>query len=368
MNAPHLRIRRQIAQALALVGAGLALAATAAGQEQVTGITYGNLTNGANVTVGNLTYRNDTYSVSTVSTSSGNYSFTGPLASAVSFRRNTGAGNPNTSTVFYQYATTSGSTASVYAEGDNSPTLSEVMLSNDLSQGLRNPFANGSSSNLNSNIERIDFYFAGGYTVQAGDSLVFFDLENAGNYGDGFRIAAYNSVGPVNGFTNAPNAYVNTGLLIGADTFGSPVNAPGTSSLSSATYLRSTTTNGDNLSASQSLAVLDSNSSSASNLYLVGILIPLADLGLSVGQTIYGYSLFAGDVAFTSTSQMNNWNNASYYPTNTDPTSWGNMDFMGFGAQLARPVPEPSTYGALLLAAGVALAFWRRQRRAALRA
>lgn len=332
--------------------------------QKVTGITYTGVTNSANVTTGNITYANDTYQVSTVTTNtSASYLFTGSVANSVNFRRNTGAGNPNTSTVFYQYYSTSGSTATVYGKGDASPTMGEVMLSNDLTQGIRNPFANGAGDNLNSNIERIDFYFSSGYTVQANDALVFFDLENQNNYGDGFRIAAYNAVGTVNGAANAPTNYVSTGLLIGAGTFGTPVAAPG---VSNARYLRSTTTNGDNLATGQSIATLDTNAGTlgANDLYLVGILIPLADLGLSVGQVIYGYSLFAGDVNFTSTGNMTDWTVASAYPTNTSSANWGNMDFMGFGATISRPVPEPSTYGAILLGAGLAFFAVRRWRAA----
>jgi len=254
----------------------------------------------------------------------------------------------------------------VLGKGDTSPTMSEVMLSNDLTQGLRNPFANSTSS-TSSNIERIDFYFSGGYTVQAGDAVVFFDLENVGNFGDGFRIAAFNSVGTVNGASNAPTSYANSGLLIQPDTFG---NAVGTPNGSNAKYIRSTTTSGDNLASGQSITTLDSNSGTpnSSDLYLVGILIRFTDLGLNVGDTIYGYSLMAGDVAASTSSDLVNWKNSSVYLTNTDATTWGNMDFMGFGAQISRPVPEPSTYGALFL--GAALAFfglrrWRTNRVAA---
>lgn len=341
---------------LFLLGGGL----VAQAQVAVTSVTYGSMVNTSNRTADNITYLNEYTPVASIGSALGDYQFNGPTASNVYFRRNTGAGNPNNSTVFYQYSSTSSGNATVYGRGDTSPTLSEVMLSSDLTQGLRNPFANGGSSSLNSNIERIDFYFAGGYTVQAGDALVFFDLENVGNNGDGFRVSAFTSWGTVNG-TAAPTAYANTGLLVEPDTFGDAVDTPtGTN----ARYVRSTTTSGDNLASNQSIATLDSNSGTpnSSDLYLVGILIPLADLGLSVGQTIYGYSLFAGDVAFTSTSQMSNWNNSTYYPTNTDASTWGNMDFMGFGAQLSRPIPEPSTYGALLVGAVAGLLGWRRFR------
>lgn len=345
----------------ATVSMGL-LASMLPAQVAVTAVDYGTTTDTTNRTADNLTYLNQTTAVEYVSTSLGTYRFNGPLASAVNFRRNTSAGNPNNSTVFYQYSSTGSGNATVLGRGDSSPTMSEVMLSNDLTQGLRNPFANGSGSSLNTNIERIDFFFSGDYTVQEGDAMVFFDLENVGNYGDGFRVAAFTSVGTVNGASNAPAAYANSGLLIQPDTFGNPVDTPtGTN----ARYIRSTTTSGDSLASGQSIATLDSNSGTpnSSDLYLVGILIRFTDLGLSVGQTIYGYSLMAGDVSANTASDLVNWNNSSVYHTNTDPNSWGNVDFMGFGAQISKPVPEPSTYGALLLGAGLAF-FGRRRWRA----
>ncbi|HLP25649.1 MAG TPA: PEP-CTERM sorting domain-containing protein [Acidobacteriota bacterium] len=352
---PFLRLR----SLCAVLGWSMA-AATLPAQIAVTAVDYGTTTNGTDRTAGNITYLNQTTQVEYISTALGTYNFNGPLASAVYFRRNTSSGNPNNSTVFYQYSSTGSGSATVLGKGDSSPTMSEVMLSNDLTQGLRNPFANSSAS-TSSNIERIDFYFSGGYTVQAGDAMVFFDLENVGNYGDGFRVAAFTSVGTVNGASNAPTAYANSGLLVQPGTFGNPVDTPtGTN----ARYLRATTTNGDNLASGQSITTLDTNAGSpnSSDLYLVGTLIRFTDLGLSVGQTIYGYSLMAGDVSANSASDLVNWNNSSVYLTNTDPNSWGNMDFMGFGAQISRPVPEPSTYGALFIGASLALFGLRRWR------
>lgn len=345
-----------------LAGA-LSVAVATQAQTAVTDITYGTATNAGNTSQGGINYDNRFRPVSTVTTGLGDYRFDGPLATNVFARRNTDSGgngtpnqssdNPNNTTIIYQYD--SGNNRSY---GTYEPSLQEVFLSGNLHTGIRNPFANGAGTSTNSNIERFDFYFAGGYTVQANDALVFFDVENAGNFGDGFRIAAFTGVGTVNGFTNAPTTYANTGLLVPADSFGGPIDNP--LGGSDATYRRSTFTNGDNLSGSAS------GSASAGTLELVGILIRFSDLGISAGTTIYGYSLMAGDVAPASAANLVNWNNATYYPTNTDPAGYGNMDFIGFGAQISRPVPEPSTYGAIFVGLGAAFFGWRRFRRSSL--
>lgn len=351
-----------------LVLASLFLTAPAThAQTAVTGVYYDPVVNTNNRTADNIEYYNEFRPVDSISTSTaGDYQFNGSLASSVVFRRNTNSSNPNNSTVFYQSASTGNGSADVYGKGDSSPTLSEVMLSNDLTQGLRNPFSNYESNSnndyLTTNIERIDFFYSGGYTVQEGDALVFFDLENVGNYGDGFRIAAFTSTS-----NGTPTAYANTGTLIAPDSFGDPVATPtGTNG----TYIRSTTYNADNLSSNQDIGIIDGNSGSpnSSDLYLVGILIKFTDLGLSVGQTIQGFSLMAGDVAPTNAASLVNWNNSSVYKTNTDGATWGNMDFMGFGGQISRPIPEPSTYGMMLLGAGLAffgVRRWRDSKRSA---
>lgn len=352
---------------------GMGLLTAAHAQTAVTGVTYGSLQNTTDRTNSRITSLNEYHPVTSISTAVDTYVYGSAQASSVSFRRNTAESSPNNSTVFYQYSSyssSSGGSASVYATGDSSPTLNEVMLSNDLTQGVRNPFANVSSSgsitSLESNMERIDFYYSGGYTVQAGDALTFFDLENVGNYGDGFRIAVFTSIGTVyvNGtaYYNAPTTYANTGLLIESDSFGTPVDTPtGTN----AKYIRSTTTSGDNLDVSQSLATLDTNSGTpnSSDLYLVGILISFSDLGISAGTTIQGFSLMAGDVTPTNAASLVDWSNSSVYRTDTNASTWGNMDFMGFGAQIARPVPEPSTYGAIFAGLSVAGFVWRRRQR-----
>lgn len=339
---------------LFLIGVA-ALLPVARAQVQITGISYGTLVDSANTNNrgnNNLDFQNQYAPVNTVSTSTTTYRFDGPTATSIVTRRNTSEAGPNNTTVFYQVNNGSASNPL----GNYDASVQDMFLGANLMEGLRNPFANGAGAQ-NSNIERIDFLLPN-YVVGANDALVFFDLEDTGNRGDGFRIAAYTSVGTVNGFTNAPTAYAGNGLLVAPDSFGPAVNSPtaGTNGY----FERVTYTNGDDLSGT----VSNGNISNIGNgLNLVGILIRLTDLGITAGTTIQGFSLMGADVnpSAVSGTDLVNWNNTSVYLNNTSAAGVGNMDFMAFGATVAKPVPEPSVYGAILIAAALG-GWWVRRR------
>lgn len=342
---------------LALLGALIGSTPLTGAPEAVTGITYGTSTNGTNRDVNNIIYDNQAQQVTKISTAADYYNFDGPAASNVFFRRgNTGT---NGATAWYQGTDFDSNNGgyTVYGQGDTSPTLNELMLTSNLSQGLRNPFANTVSSSSigpTSNIERIDFYFgASGYTVQEGAALVFFDLENVGNNGDGFRLAAINGW---NTTSNTATSYVNSGLLVEPGSYGDALDIPGTQD--NIGYIRSSTTNGDNIGGTQTVATIDTDVSGAlggSDLTIVGILVRFSDLGLNVGDVIYGYSLMAGDVVASSGSDLVDYTNTSVYLNTTNAgtnplADYGNVDFAAFGAKVTRPVPEPASYGFIFMA------------------
>ncbi len=348
-----------------LAGVGSSLFA----QVTVTDITYGERRNDWNQNQGGVTFRQEYYPVESVSTGVGDYLFNGPLAQSVYLRRNEansdwsygGRGhgyghgghggsddNNDHTTLFYQ------TDSYDRAYGSAPDSAGGVFRDGNLFTGLRDPFANTGSSDddLNTNIERIDFYF-GDYVVTEGAGIVLFDLENFGNHGDAFRIAAFDGW---DSSAVAPDSFANTGLLINPGSFGDALLSP--TDNGSLEFARATYTDGDDVSGSAS-----SFTSLGSDLNVVGILIRFTDLGLSVGDTIQGFSLMAPDVDARTSIDLVDWSNDRVYRTDTDRNTHGNIDFMGFGARLANPVPEPSAYGAAFMGlAGATLLVVRRRR------
>jgi hypothetical protein len=126
--------------------------AVARGQVAVTSVSYGTLVNGANVNNqgnNNLDFQSQYTPVNTVTTGIGVYQFNGPTATTIVTRRNTSQAAPNNTTVFYQ--TASGSTNPL---GQYESSVQEMFKSGNLTEGLRNPFANtgGNNTALSSNI------------------------------------------------------------------------------------------------------------------------------------------------------------------------------------------------------------------------
>jgi hypothetical protein len=349
--------------ALALLVMAVGTAKVHAQVEAITSWTLTSLTNGTDSVSGGITYLNKYLTVDTFTTAGGTYFAQSSAVQAdhVYIRRNT----TTESNAFGVMSTRSGSNTIVH--GSYYATAEAMLLSGNILNTTADTFTNiNTETGRQSNVERIDFVWSSGYTVLAGDVLSIFNVDPA-TAQDDFRIAVFTSLGTVNGVVNSPTAYATTGLLVniggGATGDGTdpgtaadygpllPVTYPTGSGTGSTTSTTSTWnildyTNGDNLSGTGTFVFQSASQG------IGGAAIKLSDLGILTGQTIFGYSIMAPDVIPTVASDLVNWQNAAVYLTDTD-TPEGTADFSTFGGRFIRPIPEPSTYGAIFLGAGL---------------
>jgi hypothetical protein len=290
-----------------------------------------------------VTFQNTTIAVTSFVAGGQTYA-ANTLANQAFIRRNTGAGNANNSSVWYRDGT-GGSQSGTYATN-----YSSLMLRNDLSGGSDNTFANG-TSNQTGNIERLDFVFTGGLVATSSLAFAVFERGAAGAH-DFFKIAAIPGWDSVN---NVPTSY---GLLTGPSTSAAwGATNPG----ADFAYHLFRYNTGDNLTTSTAHTETGTQG-------IGGLVFTLAQLGISAGTTIYGYSLFGADVT-GSGANLIDFTNTTYFPSNTtSATGTGGIDLATINGLsfTAIAVPEPSTYA--LAGAGVmitAVLIHRRRRRAA---
>ena len=238
--------------------------------------------------------------------------------------------------------------------------METVLTSNNTLLGADNVFSNSAAPATTSagNIERVDFYWSGGFTAVSSDGFAVFDRGAAGSH-DSFRIAVFTGWDTIN---NKPTIYSGNVVTPGAASYGAsnldydPLTAGTQANLANYNLFRYA--NGDNLT-----TLASSGAGGANTQGIGGVFISFADLGIPQGTMVYGYSVMAADVnsaALPTMSNLVDWTNSTYYPTATADTN-GGVDLMGFNGR--RLVPEPSTYGALLVGAAVGLLGWRRYRR-----
>jgi hypothetical protein len=300
-------------------------------------------TNLSNQTVNGSTFSRETVSITTFKDITGNIYDANTTAGSAFIRRNTGAGDSNNSSTWYADGTTTDFAAS-YAT-----TYSSLLLGNNLLRGSDNTFANGTDA-TSGNIERIDFLFSNtGLTSTIATAFAVFDRGAAGQH-DNVKIAVITGWDSVN---NVPTSY--GGVLVGL----TPTSYGAANVASDFTYNLFRSGNGDNLSTW-------TDNTETGTQGLGGATISMSDLGIAAGTTIYGYSLMGYDVTNGgSMTNLVNWNNATYYPTDTTgATGTGGIDLSAVnGVLYNKRVPEPSTYGAIFVGLGVAFFSWRRYRR-----
>lgn len=290
-------------------------------------------------------FENTTIAVSSFLDIAGNIYTANTVASASYVRRNTTVGNANNASAWYADSLSDPDRfRAPYATTD--PGL---LLGNNILRGSDNTFANGTGA-TEGNIERLDFVFAGGLTASLSTAFSVFDRGAAGAH-DSVKIAVITGWDAIN---NVPTSY--GGLLVGVNS----ANYGATNPIGDFDYNLFRYSNGDNLGAS---AYWNDNTEEGTQ-GIGGTIISMSDLGIAAGTTIYGYSLMGYDVTNGgSMSNLVNWNNTTYYASNTTgATGTGGIDLSAVnGVLYNRAVPEPSTYGAILM--GAALGGWWLRRR-----
>lgn len=330
--------KREIAKLLCKVAIWLSLPVASFGQTAITAWTLSN-SNAADTTAYTPTigFQNQTNAI--VNITAGSTKTIDSTASSTFVRRNTTAGNNNRSAVWEVQGT---STTNLRGTDVSGQTLTAALSGNNALMGVNDVFSNGSSENFESNIERLDFYWAGGFTTVSDQGFAVFDRGTAGLTGhDTFQIAVFTGW---NTTTNTPTTYAGT--VVEADQADYGANnldwdpTTGGAQTTFANYRILRFNNGDNLTP------LDVNDSGNTNQGIAGVYISFADLQIPDGTTIYGYSLMARDVTNTLANLVD-WNNTTHYKTDTPDVGTGSIDLLSLNGR--RFVPEPATYGAILL-------------------
>jgi len=291
----------------------------------------------ANVTVNGITYQNTFATPLTITTSVGVYNAgtAGAGADDVFIRRNTATPTATTNVAGQglSFASATGGSATVL--GTYNATLKEQLLEGNILNATFDTFANSTSGagNVGHNIERIDFVWSDGYAVIGDEVLIVFNYDPVGAQDD-FRIAVFTGIDGT--ADKLPTTYANAGVLVTGTSYPDKLPLPAGGTTTSTTGFR--TTPADDLSGT-ALNRVDTGTSG-----IGGVAISLATLGISAGQTIFGYSLISGDTNASSAANLVSFTDNSIYPTSTpNADQSGTADFSTFGGRIATLVANEQT-------------------------
>lgn len=295
---------------------------------EITGVTT-TTTGGTSSSAEGFTFEGGIRQISTFSTATSTYGVSA-VADNVFVRRN--GTNPNQSSVWYVSSGT-GTNLSGVRESSYGPML----LGNNLFSGSDNTFGNAAAANAQQtigNIERLDFTWNSGITVNNSFAFAIFERGDAGVH-DSFAIAAVLAV-------DANGSPTQFGSVLKVTSGWGATNAVAT-----ADYRLFRYNTGDALGTS----TLNTETSAQG---IGGLLITATDLGLTSGTQIYGYALMAADVTATNSAQLMDWTNGTYYPTTTDSaTGGGGIDLASMNGVAFAVVPEPAALAPLVVFAAV---------------
>lgn len=241
----------------------------------------------------------------------------------------------------YELSNDLGAPPNIEVAGEYLNTFEGVLGALDIRTGGENILVNSSTGGVTTNVERIDFIFDSSIEISADHSIAALDRGGPVlGANKGFGIAAITGMG-----VTLPNG------------FGTPVQVPETAYDPSPALVAAADYNIYRYEVAGG-PELDRRQANASQ-EVVGISIPATDL-VSVGTTIYGYSIFAQDVTALIGADLIDWNSA-FFPTNTTTTD-GDVDFAAIGSILwtNNPVPEPSSSLLVFLAGAGAFLIRRR--------
>ncbi len=285
----------------------------------------------ADQTVGGITYQNNYATPLTITTAVGTYDAgtAGAGADDVFIRRNTATPTGTTNVAGQAVSILSSASGGTTVYGTYNATMKDLLLGGNVLNSTWDTFANTSSGagGVGHNIERIDFVWSTGYTVVGDEVLIVFNFDPVGGQDD-FRVAVFTGID--NSANKLPTAYANTGVLVTGTSYPDKLPLPlsGNPITSTSTGFRTTAT--DNLSGT-ALSIGDSQT-----VGIGGVAISLTSLGITAGQTIFGYSLLSADTAVSTAASLIDFTNSSIYPTSTpNADASGTADFSTFGGKIA---------------------------------
>ena len=287
-----------------------------------------------------MTFQNDVRSINQFTAGATNYSIYS-TANSVAIRRDA-ANSTNSST----WVTSVNATTVM---GTQQNTYGAQLLDNNILQGADNVFSNGNAVSQG-NIERIDFLWTAGVTVQSNDGFAVLDRGLAGAH-DAFQVAAITSLG--SGIGSPLTWTFGNVLQLTSANYGSNLDLDNNGSVDTINYQLMRYNAGDNISSYTAATETGTQG-------LAGIFIRFADLGIASNTTIYGYAIMGSDVT-TNSANLADWSNATFYPTSTADAN-GGIDLAAFNGRISR-VPEPATYGAIFIGLTAVFSGWRRHRR-----
>jgi hypothetical protein len=322
-----LALRSRLASTRALLALGGLVPLTGTAQVAITSATT-LTTDGADTVHEGFTFRNTVVAVQGFSTAAQSYALAG-MADQIFIRRSSAANNQ--AHVWYQTASAGGDRIAPYGSD-----YADVLLDNNFARGVHNLFGNINTGSAN--VERLDLIASAGFTATAGFAIPVFDF-GVNPQHESFRIALVTGVDGA-GNPTAYSALASTVPFVATNLYthdSFSIHRYNTGDVTTANY---TIFNGPNQGPG-------------------GIVFTLSDFSVPVGTTIYGYSLFGYDVSDGGNpANLVNWNNATYFPTNTPNGEGqaGGFDFSGVNGIFFSAIPEPSTHalGGLALMVGAA--------------